>query len=299
MFNLKQPISFSFLFKVFSVTYILTIAGKILFEWFFAKLNIGISHDLGLITAAIYFIISHVLIGPILTRLEFRKGARLISLNVLIPFSFMASCITAERYFKDVYYNLIVIDKPSDIFKTPNGRFFKINEFIVLPDYYFRYSHHKTDNKRGDEKYTNYYVAPVYDDISKSNELPLSQIALAISYSGVFVSNPDSSTLADFYTGNEKDYNLIDFNRIDYFEKIEPSHIDFENYLVAWDSNKYFDHNRKPTILLKQNGDLSSRIKQGRTELLWVMTVTYSICILVLWLFYRYKDSDWPNANSI
>lgn len=275
--------------KIFTVIFCIGNVSILFIKWnLYVKLNLSFEpFTEKIIWGILYSPFVYFIFNKLFIELDFQTRQKIL-LFIEIPFLISFSGNTVADSFIVKHYSIVSVEKPSDIIKLPKERFFKINKFEVLPHKYFLVMAHSSKGN-GSQEYGNYYIAPVYDDLSASNSLPLSKIAYGVSFTktlvgiGATLTQPNrirKQDSIDFCNKSEIDYNLYDFKNVDYFEKLSKSSVGFTYFIEAWNRNPSFDNIIEPIIIVKRSGTITELIKADSEFCFWTIVITYLLAIV-------------------
>jgi hypothetical protein len=254
------------------------------------------------IPALICAVLTYIYLRPLVKEQHYtEKGADFL-LWFILPFTMWIPIAFSQDYFRDISYSVVTIDKPSDAFKYPSERFFKIKSFAVEPNNYFIIREKHTSGKNGTTlNVSNYYIVPMYDDTMKTYTDTGTSIGYGVKFqtsmhNGFFSKKEQEPKIEEFNEESAKEYEEYDFYEADYFEKI--SNTDDATYFTeAADRNRYFDHNHKPTIFVSKNGTIGDLYENGKNMFIYSTLISLGIGLLSMYLVNVFNDRS-PAANS-
>ncbi|MBL7724223.1 MAG: hypothetical protein JNK27_08730 [Chitinophagaceae bacterium] len=296
---------FKALLKKYLTVFILTFVTYTFLNWFLStRFDTGINENYlnFWIPALVCAVITYIYLRPLVKELNYtEKGADFL-LWFIIPFSMWTPIAFSQGYFKDISYGVVTIDRPSDVFKHPSERFFKIKAFTVEPDDYFIIREKHTSGKNGTTlNVSNYYIVPMHDDTIAKNSDTVTTIGYGVCFTtsmhnGFFSKKEQEPKIEDFNEKSAKEYDDYDFYNADYFEKI--SNTDEATYFTeAADRNSSFDHSRKPTIFVRKSGTISDLYENGKKMFIYSILISLGIGLVSMFLVNLFNDRS-PAANK-
>lgn len=275
------------------------------FNWFVSThLDTAINNNyLNLwIPALICGILTYIYLRPEVKRQNYTERGTDFLLWFIIPFTLWIPIAFSQDYFKDISYNVISIDKPSDVIKHPSERFFKIKTFTVKSDNYFIIREKHTSGKNGTTlNVSNYYIVPMYDDTNSYSFNSITSFGYGVRFTtsmhnGFFDNKEQQLKIEAFNEKSAKDFGEYDFQAADYFERVVNT--DQATYFTeAANHNQYFDHNRKPTIFVSKSGTIDDLYKRGQNMFLYSTLISLSIGLISMFLVNVFNDRS-PAANK-
>lgn len=293
------------LLKKYLTVFVLTFVSYTLVNWFLSThfdLRIKENYLNFWIPALVCAVLTYIFLRPLVNDLNYtEKGADFL-LWFILPFSMWTPIAFSQGYFKDISYGVVTIEKPSEVFKHPSERFFKIKSFSVEPDNYFIIRERHTSGKRGTTlNVSNYYIVPMYDETTANKEDRKTFIGYGVRFTtsihnGFFSKEEHEPKIKEFNEKSAKDYEEYDFYNADYFEKI--SNTDDATYFTeAAEHNPNFDHNRKPTILVSKNGTIGDLYENGKSMFIYSTLISLIIGLTALFFVNMFNDRS-PAANK-
>ena len=220
------------LIKKYLLVFVYAFVGYTFINWLIStRLNININEkylDLW-VPVALCIAVTYFIFRPIVKQLKYSEKSKDFLLWFIIPFTIWFPIVFSQKYFKDISYKIISINKPSELYNFPRERFFKIKSFSVISDDYFIMRERHASGKNGTTlNVLNYYIAPVYDDNSKNTTDKFSTIGYGVQFStsmhnGFFDEKSQEPIIKNFNKKSTEDYNKYEFYKVDYFEKIKNS----------------------------------------------------------------------------
>lgn len=278
--------------------FVATIIFYSVLNWFFTTktgvININEKYINFWIPLILGYFFSYFIFRPVLKKVKFKEKAFDFSIWILIPLSIGVSTGNSQKYFKDKSQSVIHVEKPSDILKYPDGKFFKISEFIVLPDKFFVLREHHTSGRTGNIlNISNYYITPIIDDTFHSEQL--SNIGFGVKFSAstsnalLIKKSSQLSEIKAFNKQSQIDYNNYNFYEVDYFQKQE-NNDNAEYFEEALKYHPGFDKNKKPVIVTKQNGTITELYRKDLNLLIYSTSFCFGLTIIFFILFYAFKN---------
>lgn len=296
---------FKKLLKKYLTVFVLIFTSYTLINWFLSThFDLGINENYlnFWIPALVCAVLTYIYLRPLVNELSYtEKGADFL-LWFILPFTMWIPIAFSQEYFKDISYGVVPIDKPSEVFKYPSERFFKIKSFAVEPDNYFIIRERHTSGKNGTTlNVSNYYIVPMYDDTIVNNGDTKTSIGYGVRFStsmhnGIFSKKEQEPKIKEFNERSANEYEEYNFYKADYFEKI--SNTDDASYFTeAAERNRNFEHNRKPTILVSKNGTIADLYENGENMFIYSTLISLGIGLTALFLVNTFNDRS-PAANK-
>lgn len=288
---------FDTVIKKYLLIFVLTFAGYTFLNWFTSlhfDLTIHKNYVDFWIPAVICYILTYFIFRPLLKKLGYKKKATDFLLWCLIPFTIWIPIAFSQGYFKDISYNIVTIDKPKDLDKYPNERFFKIRNFVVDTAKHFLIKERHTSGKYGSTLNLNsYFVIPMFDDTTQKKNNQISKVGYGVKFhksfnNGLLFNDGQEEKVAAFRQKSKKDFSKYDFYKVGYFEKIKNT--DDAKYLLEAESyNSSFDKTAGNIVLMNRSGTIQDLYKKGKKMFLYSTLVCLSIGLITLYFVNRYQ----------
>lgn len=238
------------------------------------------------------WILAFFIFRPVLRRLKYKEKARTALLWYLIPFTTWIPVAASQGYFKDINYTIVEVEKPKDLFKFPNERFFKIKDFAVDTSKHFLIKERHTSGKYGTTlNLNNYFIIPMFDDSMEKENEDISRIGYGAKFStsmsnSFLYKKEQPEKIRRFYITSREGYNNYDFYHVDYFEKLRNSD-DAKYFLEAVDNNPSFNHSVTDLVLVKRSGSLKELYNKGRNMFVYSTLISLTLGLGCLFLVNR------------
>lgn len=227
----------------------------------------------------ICFIFSFFVFKPLINLQKFSKNNSEFSFG-LIPCSIALSVSFSQQYYRDKSYPVITIEKPTDILRYPNDRYFIIKHYFVAKERYFILRTAEKTGRFGEGRFcSDYYTVAMYNDSSQLEGK--SKVAYGI----VFSEHSVDSEIEEgrFNRRSHENYLHNDFIHTIMFER-EINTDRAINFNNSWGSNAYSDKNFKPIVLTRLTRTISEIYEKDK-ELLRYSIGIYFVVVFLLFMF--------------
>jgi rhomboid protease GluP len=294
----KTLLMFQILLKKYLFVFFTSFSGCIFINWLIStQVNLKIDEDyLDLwFPILVCCFVTYFILRPIVKKMHYKERAADFLLWFIIPFTIYIPIAFSQKWFKNISFKMILIDKPSDLYHFPNERFFKIKSFAVMPEDYFVVKERHSSGKNGTTlDVSNYYITPVYDDTSKEITEKFATVGYGVKFytsmhNGFFDKKINESFIKDFNQKSSDDYKKYEFYKVDYFEKIENNN-DAEYFSESIQQHNNFDKSANCLIIVNRSGTLKGLFDKGKEMFLYSTLICLSIGLFALFLVNLFSD---------
>lgn len=285
------------LIKKYVLIFLLTFAGYSAVNWL-----IGMNVETGInekylnywVPLFICYAISYFIFRPFLKRLNYKKKTADGLLWFILPLTIGFPIAFSQNYFKDISYKVITIDKPKDLDKYPNERFFTIKQFTVDPSGYYLLKEKHTSGKGGTTLNLNsYFLIPVFDDTVQKNNYQTTKIGYGVKFNtslsnGIFIRDGQENKIAAFWQKSREDFANYNFYDAGFFERIKNTD-DTHYFLEAASKNASFDKTTETIILIKRTGSIQDLFSRERKMFVCSTLVCLGVGLATLFFINRYQ----------
>jgi hypothetical protein len=270
--------------KKYILIFFLTFVGYSAVNWLIAtQVNTGINEEYldFPIPFLICYAISYFIFRPLLKRLKYKKKT-IELLWFLLPLTMWYPIAFSQPYFRNISYKVIAIDKPKDIDKYHNEKFFTIKQFTVDAPGYSLVKEKHTSGRGGTTLIVNsYFPVPVFDDTVQKNNYQTSKIGYGVKFStslnnSIFSTNGQENKMAAFWQKSREDFNNYNFHDAGYFERIKNTD-DARYFLEAAGKNESFDKTTENIILINRGGAIQDLFSMEKK--IFVFSTMICLCI--------------------